>query len=62
MAATALLNTGGNLGGVIGTPIVAALSSGYGWPVVFATGAGTALVASALWLTIDAGRVSPELS
>jgi len=57
MAATALLNTGGNLGGVVATPIIAALSVRYGWPVVFATGAVTALAAAALWLTIDAGRL-----
>ena len=56
MAATALLNTGGNLGGVVATPIIAALSVRHGWPVVFATGAFTALAAAALWLTIDAGH------
>jgi ACS family glucarate transporter-like MFS transporter len=56
MAATAVLNTGGNLGGVVATPIIAALSSDHGWGVVFATGAATALAAAALWLTIDAGR------
>ena len=56
MSATALLNTGGNLGGVVATPIIAALSARAGWGVVFATGAVTALVASALWLTIDPSR------
>lgn len=55
MAATALLNTGGNLGGVVATPIIAALSSELGgWTAVFATGAITAVAAAALWLTIDA--------
>jgi ACS family glucarate transporter-like MFS transporter len=56
MAATAVLNTGGNLGGVVATPIIAALSVGYGWGAVFATGAVTSMVAAALWFTIDAGR------
>jgi sugar phosphate permease len=56
MAATAVLNTGGNLGGVVATPIIAALSVGYGWGTVFATGAVTSVVAAALWFTIDAGR------
>jgi MFS family permease len=56
MAATAVLNTGGNLGGVVATPIIAALSTHYGWSAVFATGALTSLAAAALWLTIDAGR------
>jgi ACS family glucarate transporter-like MFS transporter len=56
MAATALLNTGGNLGGVVATPIIAALSAHHGWTAVFATGAALSLVSAALWLTIDAGR------
>ena len=56
MAATAVLNTGGNLGGVVATPIIAVLSAHQGWTVVFATGAVTSLAAAALWLTIDAGR------
>jgi MFS family permease len=57
MAATAVLNTGGNLGGVIGTPIIAAVTVAQGgWGVVFATGAVTSVVAALLWLRIDAGR------
>lgn len=59
MAATGLLNTGGNLGGVVATPIIAALSSSYSWTVVFATGAVLALVAAGLWLWIDTGRPAP---
>ena len=55
MAATGLLNTGGNLGGVVATPIIAALST-HSWTVVFATGAVLALVAAGLWLWIDTGR------
>lgn len=55
MAATALLNTGGNLGGVVATPIIAALSSSYGWTAVFTTGAVLSVVAAGLWLRIDAG-------
>jgi MFS transporter, ACS family, glucarate transporter len=56
MAGTAILNTGGNLGGVVATPIIAALSVSQGWSVVFTAGAVMAIVAAALWLTIDAGR------
>lgn len=56
MAATAVLNTGGNLGGVVATPIFAALSAGQGWGAVFAMGAAVAVAAAALWLTIDAGH------
>jgi ACS family glucarate transporter-like MFS transporter len=56
MAATAVLNTGGNLGGMVATPIIAALSAGKNWQLVFATGAATSIVAALLWLWIDAGR------
>ncbi len=58
MAATAVLNTGGNLGGVVATPIIAALSAGAGWGAVFATGVAAALASATLWLTIDAGRAT----
>lgn len=57
MAATAVLNTGGNLGGLVATPIIAALSAGQDWRLVFTTGAATSIVAALLWLKIDAGRV-----
>ncbi len=60
MASTAVLNTGGNLGGVVATPIIATLSSGQSWGIVFATGAATAIAAALLWLTIDAGRPAPS--
>ena len=60
MASTAVLNTGGNLGGVVATPIIAVLSSGQSWGIVFATGAATAIAAALLWLTIDAGRPAPS--
>ena len=56
MAATAALNTGGNLGGVIGTALVAELSSAGRWDLVFATGVVTSVVAALLWLTINPGR------
>lgn len=53
MNATAVLNTGGNLGGVVATPIIAALSAAHSWPSVFATGAVLSVVAAALWIWID---------
>jgi ACS family glucarate transporter-like MFS transporter len=56
MAATAVLNTGGNLGGLVATPIIAALSAGHDWKLVFTTGAATSIAAALLWLWIDAGR------
>ncbi|HEU0224714.1 MAG TPA: MFS transporter [Steroidobacteraceae bacterium] len=57
MAATAVLNTGGNLGGLVATPIIAALSAGQDWRLVFTTGAATSIAAALLWLKIDAGRM-----
>jgi ACS family D-galactonate transporter-like MFS transporter len=56
MAATAALNTGGNVGGVIGTALVASLSEQGRWDAVFTTGVATSIVAALLWLTIDPGR------
>jgi MFS transporter, ACS family, glucarate transporter len=56
MAAGGVLNTGGNLGGVVGIPIVAWFSGHGNWYAAFATGTGFAIVAALLWLLIDAGR------
>ena len=53
MNATAVLNTGGNLGGVVATPIIAALSAGHRWHSVFATGAVLSVAAAILWIWID---------
>ena len=53
MNATAVLNTGGNLGGVVATPIIAALSATHSWHSVFATGAMLSVVAATLWMWID---------
>jgi len=57
MAATGVLNTGGNLGGVIGIPIVAYLSGHQAWGTAFATGTVLALVAAVLWLLVDPARL-----
>jgi sugar phosphate permease len=56
MAATGVLNTGGNLGGVIGIPIVAYLSGHQAWGTAFATGTVLALIAAGLWLFVDPTR------
>lgn len=53
MAATAVLNTGGNLGGVVATPAIAALSANHQWQSVFAVGALASLAAAALWFWVD---------
>jgi MFS transporter, ACS family, glucarate transporter len=53
MASTAVLNTGGNLGGVVATPTIALLSAGHHWTSIFALGAGLSVLAALLWLAID---------
>jgi sugar phosphate permease len=57
-AAGAILNTGGNLGGIIATPVVAHLSGLGNWTLPFTLGAGCAVAAAALWLVIDARPVT----
>ena len=53
MAATGILNTGGNIGGLIGIPIVAYLSGGGHWTMAFAIGTASAVLGALLWLRID---------
>jgi sugar phosphate permease len=59
MAVCGFMNTGGNLGGIIGIPIVANLSSHHLWSVAFIVGSGFALAAAAAWLGIDV-RTRPD--
>ena len=56
MAATGVLNTGGNIGGIIGIPIVAYLSGHQSWNAALILGTVAALVAAGAWLAIDASR------
>jgi ACS family glucarate transporter-like MFS transporter len=56
MSATGLLNTGGNLGGLVATPIVAWLSGQHYWTAAFVVGAAFALVSAILWLSVDPTR------
>ena len=51
-AATGVLNTGGNTGGIICQPLVAWLVASGDWSAAWITGAGFALVAAALWLAV----------
>jgi ACS family glucarate transporter-like MFS transporter len=55
-AATGVLNTGANLGGVITQPIVGFLSGSGAWSAAFVTGTAFALVAAAAWLLVDPER------
>jgi len=56
MAATGVLNTGGNIGGIIGIPIVAYLSGHQAWNAALILGTVAALVAAGAWFGIDASR------
>ena len=60
MAATAVLNTGGNLGGVVATPAIAALSASHQWHAIFALGAATSIAAAVLWLWVNIGGSRAE--
>jgi len=56
MAATGVMNTGGNLGGVIGIPIVAYLSGHHAWNTAFIVGFAFAVSTALAWLGVDASR------
>ncbi|HZO21168.1 MAG TPA: MFS transporter [Steroidobacteraceae bacterium] len=54
MPATGVLNTGGNLGGLIGIPIVGYLSGSGHWTFAFGLGAIFSVLGALAWLGIDA--------
>ena len=53
-AATGVLNTGGNVGGIICQPLVAALVAGGNWSSAWITGALFSVIAAGLWLLVRA--------
>jgi ACS family glucarate transporter-like MFS transporter len=53
MAVCGFMNTGGNLGGIIGIPIVAYLSAHHLWSLAFIVGTGFALAGAVAWFGID---------
>jgi ACS family glucarate transporter-like MFS transporter len=53
MAVSAIMNTGGILGGILGIPIVAFLSGQHSWRAAFVIGAGSTVAAAIAWLGID---------
>jgi len=57
MAVGGVLNTGGNLGGIIGIPLVAWLSGRHAWGTAFAIGSFCAVAAALLWLGVDTDEV-----
>jgi MFS family permease len=53
MTVGGIMNTGGNLGGIIGIPIVGYLSGHQMWRTAFLIGTGLAIVSALAWLGID---------
>ncbi len=63
MAVCGLMNTGGNLGGIIGIPIVAYFSGRHMWHTAFLIGAAFAVVSALAWLGIVLGSAgAPDSS
>ena len=60
MAIGGVMNTGGNLGGIIGIPVVAYLSGHHAWVAAFAIGSVSAVLSAAMWFSIDAGESLTE--
>ncbi len=59
MTVCGFLNTGGNLGGIIGIPIVAYLSGHQQWHAAFLIGTGCALLSAGAWLGINIAEPAP---
>jgi ACS family glucarate transporter-like MFS transporter len=51
-AAAGVMNTGGNLPGIVVGPLIPVLVARHGWPLAVATGSVAAVVGAALWLFI----------
>jgi ACS family glucarate transporter-like MFS transporter len=56
MTVSGIMNTGGNLGGILGIPIVAYLSGHHAWNTAFLVGVGFALASASAWFLIDPNR------
>jgi len=59
--ATGVLNTGGNVPGVIGGLMVPAIALWLGWPVAIASGSVFAFIGAFLWLFIRADEPMAEI-
>ncbi len=57
MAVSGVMNTGGNLGGIIGIPIVASLSGKHMWHAAFIVGAAFAIASAVAWLGINSDSI-----
>jgi len=61
MAVCGFMNTGGNLGGIIGIPIVAYFSGLHSWNTAFFVGMGFAILSALAWLGIRVEETAVEL-
>jgi MFS family permease len=65
MAVCGIMNTGGNLGGIIGIPIVGYFSGMHAWNAAFFIGVGFAIVSGLAWFGIRvdeaAGQAAPAV-
>jgi ACS family glucarate transporter-like MFS transporter len=60
--ATGVLNTGGNIPGIIGGFMVPAIAGLFGWPAAIASGSVFAFVGAILWLFIRADEPMVEVT
>ena len=60
-AATGVLNTGGNIGGIIVQPVVGALSGSGHWQAAFVSGAVFALLAALCWLRVNCAKPATQV-
>jgi MFS transporter, ACS family, glucarate transporter len=60
MAVCGIMNTGGNLGGIISLPIVGYLSGHHSWHMAFIIGVGFAIASALSWLGIQVGATVDE--
>ena len=56
-----IMNTAGNLGGVVSTALVPVLAERFGWRVAFGSAAGLAFGAALLWLLVRVGERPRDL-
>jgi MFS transporter, ACS family, glucarate transporter len=60
MAVCGIMNTGGNLGGIISLPIIGYLSDHHAWHTAFLIGVGFAIASALSWLGIEVAETVEE--
>jgi MFS transporter, ACS family, glucarate transporter len=62
MAVSGVMNTGGNLGGIVGIPIIGYLAGEHLWRTAFVIGAGFAVASAVAWLGISVDHPADQMS